>query len=188
MQNLKVLHQNSNPAGPIKSPLADISNRRDHCVVGLGEAMQKQGIVRGIGLAALSVAAGAGSFIALGLRPDGIASYYRDTLTSAGFAVWFAGFLVATLAAPVVAIACWLGSMRFRHGWLLHLLLVPATYAAVRGSISIMLLAAGEPNSDGPTGWATDPAAMLMLICPLVSFVALCLTRLHRRRAIVADG
>ncbi len=143
--------------------------------------------MRGIGLTALGAAAVAGSFVALGLRPDGIASYYRDTLTSAGFAVWFAGFLVATLAPPVVAIACWFGSMRLRHGWLLHLLLVPATYAAVRGSVAIMLLAAREPDSDGPTGWATDPAAMLMLICPLVYFVALGLTKLHRRRVIV-DG
>src|SRR3546814_5561343 len=85
----------------------------------------------GVGLTALGAVVVAGSFVALGLRPDGIASYYRDTLTPAGFAIWFCGFVAATLAPPAIAVLCWFGAMRFRYGWLLHILLVPATYAAV---------------------------------------------------------
>src|SRR3546814_2424144 len=97
--------------------------------------MPRHGTLRGVGLTALGAVVVAGSFVALGLRPDGIASYYRDTLTPAGFAIWFCGFVAATLAPPAIAVLCWFGAMRFRYGWLLHILLVPATYAAVRGSI-----------------------------------------------------
>lgn len=124
---------------------------------------------------------GVAIIMALGMRSDGIASYYRDTLTAAGFTAWFTGLMVATLSPPIVAITFWFGSKRTLYGWLLHLLLVPVTYAVVRGAIAIMLTAASEPDSDGPTGWATDPAAMLMLLCPAVYFAALGFTRLHRR-------
>jgi hypothetical protein len=143
--------------------------------------MQKDRRARGIVLTVLVAAAVAASFVALGMRPDGIANYYRDTLTPAGFAVWFSGLILATLSPPIVAITFWFGYKKARYGWLLHLLLVPVTYAVVRGAIAIMLMAASEPDSDGPTGWATDPAAMLMLLCPVVYFTALCLTRLRRR-------
>src|SRR3546814_2594898 len=112
--------------------------------------MPRHGTLRGVGLTALGAVVVAGSFVALGLRPDGIASYYRDTLTPAGFAIWFCGFVAATLAPPAIAVLCWFGAMRFRYGWLLHILLVPATYAAVRGSIALMLAVASEPDSDGP--------------------------------------
>ena len=145
--------------------------------------MQKDGRARGIALTALVAAAVVASFVALGMRPDGIVNYYRDTLTPLGFVVWFSGLMVATLSPPIVAITFWFGSKKARYGWLLHLLLVPATYAAVRGAIAIMLIAASEPDSDGPTGWATDPAVMLMLLCPVVYFAALYLTRLRRRSA-----
>ena len=121
------------------------------------------------------------------MRPDGIASYYRDTLTPAGFAVWFCGFVAATLAPPAVAVVCWFGAIRFRHGWLLHILLIPATYAAVRGSIALMLAAAGEPDSDGPTGWATDPALIMLVICPIVYFLTLGFIKLREHRAL-ANG
>ena len=47
-----------------------------------------------------------------------------------------------------------------------------------------MLMAAGEPDGDGPTGWATDPATLLMLFCPLMYFIALGLARLRRRTAL----
>src|SRR3546814_10091620 len=40
-------------------------------------------------------------------------SYYRDTLTPAGFAIWFCGFVAATLAPPAIAVLCWFGAMRF---------------------------------------------------------------------------
>jgi hypothetical protein len=143
--------------------------------------MQRHGAKRIVVLAVLVALAVAGSFAALGTRPDGIANYYRDNLTPAGFAVWLCGLIVATLSPPFVAIACWFGAGRMRYGWLLHFLLVPATYALVRGAIAIMLKVAGEPDGDSLTGWATDPAAMLMLVCPLVYFVALGSTRLRRR-------
>jgi hypothetical protein len=145
--------------------------------------MQKLGSARGIAFSALVAAAVAASFVALGTRPDGIADHYRDTLTPAGFTVWFFGLTVATLAPPIIATTFWFGSKRTRYGWLLHFLLVPVTYAVVRGAIAIMLVTASEPDSDGPTGWATDPAAMLMLLCPVVYFAALGFTRLRKRTA-----
>lgn len=148
-----------------------------------GRLMQKPGWARIVVLTALIVAAAAASFVALGMRPDGIASYYRDTLTPEGFVVWFSGLVVATLSPPIIAVLCWFGSRRTRHGWSFHLLLVPVTYAVVRGAIEIMLVAASEPDSDGPTGWATDPAEMLMLICPAIYFATLGFTRLRRRKA-----
>jgi hypothetical protein len=145
--------------------------------------MQKHAEARGIALAVLVAAAVAASFVALGVRPDGIANYYRETLTSLGFTVWFSGLIVATLSPPIVALTFWFGSKRARYGWLLHFLLVPVTYAVVRGAIAIMLMAASEPDDDGPTGWATDPAAMLMLLCPVVYFAALGFKRLRGRTA-----
>jgi hypothetical protein len=145
--------------------------------------MEKRGRARGIGLAALVAAAVAASFVALGVWPDGIASYYRDSLTPGAFTLWLFGLVVATLSPPIVAITFWYGSKRARYGWLLHVLLVPVTYAVVRAAIAIMLMAAGEPDSDGPTGWATLPAAMLTLLCPAVYFTALGFTRMRRRRA-----
>lgn len=145
--------------------------------------MQKQPRMRGIALAALVAAAVAASFAALRMRPDDIAIYYRDTLTSVGFTVWFSGLMVATLSPPIVAISFWFGSRRACYGWLLHFLLVPVTYAVVQGAIAIMLMAANEPDSDGLTGWATVPATMLMLLCPVVYFAALGFKRLRRRRA-----
>ena len=149
--------------------------------------MRKNRIERGIGLTTLGAAVIAGAFVALGVQPDGIAGYYRDTLTPAGFVVWFSGFIAATLAPPVIAIGCWYGSTRLRHGWLLHFLLFPTTYTVVRGSIAIMLLAANEPDRDSLTGWATDPATLMMLISPVVYFLALGLTKLHRRRVPAND-
>ncbi|QJU58027.1 hypothetical protein HL653_09650 [Sphingomonas sp. AP4-R1] len=143
--------------------------------------MQRQGTTRGIALAVLVAAAVAGSLVVLGVRPDSIASHYRDTLSSAGFVVWLSGLMVATLCPPLVAIACRFGSKKMRHGWLLHILLLPVTYAVVIGSVKVMLLAANEPDRDSLTGWATDPAAMLMLLCPLVYFVALGFTKLRNR-------
>ena len=143
--------------------------------------MEKYGKVRGLALAALIAAAVAGSFVALGTRSDGIINYYRDTLPATSFAVWFCGLLVATLSSPIVALTFWFGSKQTRHGWLLHILLMPVTYAIVRSAIAIMLLVANEPDSDGLTGWATDPAVMMMLLCPLMYFAALGFVRLCKR-------
>ena len=145
--------------------------------------MQKHARTRSVALAVLVAVAVAGSFVALGMRPDGIANYYRDTLTPAGFTIWLSGLIIATLSPPILAIACWTGAKKVRHGRLLHFLLLPITYAVVRGAIAIMLMAASEPDSDGPTGWATDPAAMLMLLCPVAYFALLGFKRLRRQSA-----
>src|SRR3546814_3123087 len=59
----------------------------DQWLTGLHRLMPRHGTLRGVGLTALGAVVVAGSFVALGLRPDGIASYYRDTLTPAGFAI-----------------------------------------------------------------------------------------------------
>src|SRR3546814_3306694 len=77
--------------------------------------MPRHGTLRGVGLTALGAVVVAGSFDALGLRPAGIARYYRDTLTPAGFAIWFCGFVAATLAPPAIAVLCWFGAMRIRR-------------------------------------------------------------------------
>src|SRR3546814_21158089 len=113
----------------------------------------RHGTLRGVGLTALGAVVVAGSFVALGLQPDGIASYYRDTMTPPGFAIWFCCFVAAPLAPPAIAVLCWFGAIRFRYGWLLHILLVPSTYAAVRGEIELMLAAAREPHSEDIPRW-----------------------------------
>lgn len=145
--------------------------------------MRGSGMARLVVLTVLVAAAVAGSFIALGTRPDGIADYYRDTLTIPAFIVWVFGLTAATLSPPIIAIAFWFGSKRSRYGWLLHCLVLPVSYAVVRGTVAIMLVVAGEPDTDSLTGWATDPAVMLMLICPLVYFAALAFAKLRRRSA-----
>ncbi len=50
-----------------------------------------------------------------------------------------------------------------------------------------MLAAAGEPDSDGPTGWATDPALIMLVICPIVYFLTLGFIKLREHRAL-ANG
>src|SRR3546814_17000436 len=129
--------------------------------------MPRHGTLRGVGLTALGAVVVAGSFVALGLRPDGIASYYRDTLTPAGFAIWFCGFVAATIAPPAIAVLCWFGAMRFLDRWILHILLVPATYDAVRGSIALMIAVACEQDSQCTKKWSTDPADKLMVVLPI---------------------
>src|SRR3546814_10598959 len=74
--------------------------------------MPRHGTLRGVGLTASGAVVVAGSFAALGLPPDGIARYYRDTLTPAGFAIWFCGFVAATLAPPSIAVICCFGAMQ----------------------------------------------------------------------------
>jgi hypothetical protein len=123
----------------------------------------------------------------LGRNQTASSPHYRDTLTTPAFVVWLFGLIVATLFPPAVAVIFWFGSKRRAYGWLLHFLLLPVSYAVVRGAISIMLMIAGEPDGDGLTGWATDPAVMLMLLCPLIYFAALGMARL-RKRSVSADN
>lgn len=139
-------------------------------------------------LVLLSAAMVAGSFLILGTRPSGIAAYYHDVLTPAAFGLWLTGFVIATLAPPCIAITCWLVAARARHSWPFHVALVPVTYVVVRGAIALMLFAAREPDSDGLTGWATDPAVLLMVICPAAYFLVLCVLKIKRERRHAKDS
>lgn len=98
------------------------------------------------------------------------------------FAYWLVGFFVATLSPPVCALFFWLGAKRSRYGWILHLLLVPATYAIMRASIGLMLFAAGEPDTDSLSGWALVPAMLLLVACPVIYYAALGMRNLGRLR------
>src|SRR3546814_6295519 len=59
----------------------------DQWLTGLHRLMTSHGTLRGVGLTALGAVVVAGSFVALGLRQGGIARYYSETLTPAGFAI-----------------------------------------------------------------------------------------------------
>jgi TRAP-type C4-dicarboxylate transport system permease large subunit len=136
--------------------------------------------LKALGLSSLGAAAVAGSFLILGTRPDAIAGYYQDKLTPTEFSLWLSGLVIATLSPPSIALVFWSLSKSMRHGWLFHVLLLPATYVCVRGAIATMLFVAGEPDSDGLTGWATDPATILALICPAAYYLALLVRELGR--------
>jgi hypothetical protein len=129
--------------------------------------------MRGVILIALGVVAVTGSFLILGTQPSSIIHHYRETLTPMMFVLWLTGFLVATLAPPTSAIAFWYGGKRFRHRWILNALLLPTMFISVRGCVALMLFAADEPDSDSLTGWATDPAVLLMIFCTITFYVAL---------------
>jgi hypothetical protein len=64
-------------------------------------------------------------------QTNGIVGYYRDTVSALTFACWLAGLAAATISAPTCAILFWSLAKRLRHGWLLHLSLVPAMYALI---------------------------------------------------------
>lgn len=139
----------------------------------------RAGLARAV-LVAVTVAV---PFVALGTSPNSIADYYRDTLTPAAFSLWIIGLIVASVSPPIIATAFWFASQKSRHGWLLHIFLLPISYAITRGTITMMLTIVGEPDSDGPTGWATDPAVFLTVFCPVVYFAALAFANMRKRRA-----
>jgi hypothetical protein len=128
--------------------------------------------MRSVELAALGITTIAGSFFVLGTQPSGIVGLYRETLVPTMFALWLSGFFAATLSPPTVSVVFWLLAKRSRYGWAMHILLVPTIFVIVRGCLALMLFAADEPDSDGLTGWAIDPAFLLMAICPTLYFCA----------------
>jgi hypothetical protein len=129
--------------------------------------------VRYIILTALGTTTVAAMFLVLVTQPISIIGFYRENLAPEMFALWLAGLVVATLAPPAIAITFWWVARRVRHAWVLHVLLLPVIYSTVSGTIAIMLRAANEPDSDSLTGWATDPAVLLMLVCSIAYFLAL---------------
>lgn len=136
--------------------------------------------MRAFKLAALGVALISGCFVALGTQPTGIVGVYCEMLSRPMFTLWMGAFIIATLAPPTLAILFWLAAKRTRYAWLLHVFLAPAIFGVVRGSISLMLFAADEPDSDSLTGFATDPAVLLTLICPIIYYCALAISLARR--------
>jgi len=106
-------------------------------------------------------------------QTDGIIDFYRDTLSTPTFGLWLAGLAAATISAPACAVIFWFRAKRARHGWILHLILVPTMYALFQASAALMLFAAGEHDLDSLTGQALLPATLLLALCPLVYFVSL---------------
>lgn len=98
------------------------------------------------------------------------------------FAYWLVGFVAATLSPPACALFFWWGAKRSHYSWIIHLLLVPATYAVMRASIYLMLFAAGEPDTDSLSGWALVPAMLLLVVCPVIYYAALGMRNLGRLR------
>ncbi len=124
-------------------------------------------------LTALGATTVAAIFLVLGTQPMGIIGFYRENLAPVMFALWLVGLVSATLAPPAIAITFLWAARRVRHAWVLHVLLLPVIYVTVNEMIAVMLHAAGEPDSDGLTGWATVPAVLLMLVCSIAYFLAL---------------
>lgn len=115
-----------------------------------------------------------------------IVSYYRETLSAPIFACWAVGLVVATISPPTCAILFWSLAKRLERGWILHLSLVPATYALAFGSAALMLLAVDEPDLDSLTGHSLLPATLLFLISPTGYFIALAVQKIgdHRFRGV----
>jgi hypothetical protein len=114
-------------------------------------------------------------------QTNGILGYYRDALSTPMFAFWLAGFVAATIAPPALSVLFWLVASRWRYGVILHLLLLPAIYAAIQASAALMLFAAEEPDLDSLSGYAVVPATLLLIICPIAYFVALAVRKIGGR-------
>ena len=119
-------------------------------------------------------------------QTNGIIGFYRETLSASMFACWFAGFVVATISSPTCAICFWLLAKTSRHRWVIHLALVPLTYAVIRASAAVMLFATGEPDFDLLTGRAMLPAMVLLAICSTAYFIALLWQKIAKPRLIVS--
>ena len=115
-------------------------------------------------------------------QTNGIIGFYRDSLSVPAFACWLVGFVAATISAPLCAVFFWSMAKWLRHGWILHISLVPAIYALVWASSALMLFAAGEPDLDSLTGRALVPATALFVICPIAYFASFAVRKIGRRR------
>ncbi len=51
-----------------------------------------------------------------------------------------------------------------------------------------MLFAADEPDMDGPTGWATVPAVMLLVLAVVAYFIALAVSLIDKSRPSTNDS
>ncbi|MES2057977.1 MAG: hypothetical protein V4564_18715 [Pseudomonadota bacterium] len=125
-------------------------------------------------LIALGVAATAACYLLIERsQTNGIIGFFHERLSVSMFACWFAGYIVVTISPATCAISFWLLAKRSRHGWILHLAVAPAIYAIFLAATDLMLFAAGEQDVDPLSARAIIPAMLLLMICPIVYFVAL---------------
>lgn len=127
------------------------------------------------------------AFSMVGFRSDPIIALYRDQLSPTMFSIWITGLVLATSSPILCANLFWWIAKRGQHGWLAHLLFVPAIITAQRGAGELMLFAADEPDMDGPTGWATVPAVMLLMLAVVAYFVALAVSLTDKSRPSTND-
>lgn len=140
-------------------------------------------------LIGLGVAATAACYLLVQTsQSNAIMGFFHERLSASMFACWFAGYIVATISPAVCAISFWLLATRSRYGWILHLALVPVIYAIFQASIALMLFAAGEPDVDPLSTRALIPAMLLMMICPIVYFVALVFWKIGELRRFAKVG
>ena len=138
----------------------------------------------GLSLLVLGIVA----FSMIGFRSNPIITLYRGQLSPTMFSIWIAGLVFATSSPILCANLFWWVAKRARHGWLAHLLFVPAIIAAQCGAGELMLFAADEPDMDGPTGWATVPAIMLLVLAVVAYFIALAVSLIDKSRPSTNDS
>ncbi len=119
-------------------------------------------------------------------QTNGIVGHFRETLSAPMFACWLAGFVAATISPPAFSVLFWLVARRWRYGGIVHLLLLPLVYSAFQASAHLMLFATSEPDLDSLSGHALLPAMLLLIICPVVYFVALAVRKIRGRRRFVS--
>lgn len=166
-------------------PIADISSseqnrvrqRRDNLV-----RVAMRGHMRSRNRISAATAATAACYLLVDRsQTNGIIGFYRGSLSAPAFVCWVAGFVAATISAPLCAVFFWSTAKRLRHGWILHLSLVPATYALFRASAAMMLFAANEPDLDSLTGHSLLPATALFVICPIAYYASVGVRKIGNR-------
>jgi len=90
--------------------------------------------------------------------------FYRGRLSEQMFGLWLTGIIAETFLPALAALVFWRVARRYRHGWIFHILLLPVLWVIMWASESIILYAVDEPDMDGPSGWATMPATMVLVI------------------------
>lgn len=150
-------------------------------------ALPTRGCMRNRSLIGLAITTTVACCFIEASQTNGIIGYYRVALPPAIYATWVAGLLMAIMAPPTCSVLFWLIAARSRHGWIVHLLLLPVIYAAFQIATAVMLSATGEAGLDSLTGHALLPAMLLSVICPSAYLIALA-THHVRKRWRLANG
>lgn len=90
--------------------------------------------------------------------------FYRGRLSEQMFGLWLTAIVAETFLPALAATVFWRMARRYRHGWILHILLLPVLWVIMWASESIILYATNDPDPDGPSGWATIPATLVLII------------------------